>query len=194
MFRARVAAPLFAAAAVAIAGIVACASDPSCPAGAIQVASYTVSYTALDGGDTCMITRLADGGSTYQNLLATPAPSSMLLCASGIDAGTPQLSLASVALASSSTTTYAASSSTSDVTNTACLCNLTIGDTLSVTLATPDGGPVSFLRGLDGGITFSSVPTFTGQLDYSFQASSNNTVACACNLPCGAHYAMSATQ
>jgi hypothetical protein len=141
-----------------------------------------------------MVTRLADGGATFQNLLTTPASSSMLLCASGIDAGTPVLSLASVTLTSSGTTSYTSSSSTSDVTNTACLCNLTIGDALSVTLATPDGGPVAFQRGLDGGFSFTSVPTFTGELDYSFQASGDNTVACACNVPCGAHYAMSATQ
>jgi len=192
----RIAAPAIAVAAAALAAAFACTSGASCPAGAVQIASYTVTYTALDGGDTCIVYMLPDGGATYQDLLTTPSPSSMLLCASGIDSGTPQLYLSSAALTGAGTTTYTSSSTESDVSNTACICDLSIGDSLSITLNTIDGGPFAFLppSAPDAGVSFTPVPTFTGQLNYSLQAAGDNTVACGCNVPCGAHYSLSATQ
>ena len=180
---------LVAALAIA-AGIAACPTSVSCPSGTTQLGSYTVTYTTLDEGDTCIVNTLPDGGPTDSALVGTPASSAVLLCASGMDGGTPQLYLGTSLLGAPDGSTYAASGTETDISNTACFCAIDISDTISITLATPDGGPFAF--NADGG--FTAVPSFSGRADDLFQHTSGDSSSCGCNLPCGAHYTMSGTQ
>jgi hypothetical protein len=171
--------------------LAACTSGAVCPSGSVTIATYNVSYSAIYEGDTCYVTLLPDGGSTSSVLISAPSSNTMLLCATNDDAGTPpQLYLSGSALGAPDASTYVTSGIETDVSGSACLCNIDISDSIAVTLDTPDGGPLEFNP--DGGVP--SIPSFTGRIDYEVQGSAGNTVTCGCNLPCGAHFTLSATQ
>ena len=176
-------------AAVATAG---CTLDASCPPGSAEVGSFAVSYSLVDAGDSCVVTRAADGGATDAGLTVAPSASQLSFCAAQTDAGT-QLSLhlygqgtRTVSLDGGS---FALTASAFNLTGSNCLCALNLAETVSGQIGIADGG--TFGPEGDGG--FPAITSFSGTLDDLFSASQSGT-DCTCNLPCGVHYAVSASK
>jgi hypothetical protein len=167
----------------------ACASGASCPDNTVPIGSYNVAYAAVDAGDTCVVGYLPDGGPTRYDLITTPTASTMLLCATPADAGATSLYLAGLPLGAPDAGLYTSTGGNTNVTGSACLCAVDIGDTFTVTFPTLDGGAFAYV---DGGAP--ALPKFTARIDYALVHNSGDTNACACNTPCGSHFAIAGSQ
>lgn len=136
-----------------------------------------------------MVTRAADGGPTDASVTSTPSGTSIGFCAP--DDGGPQLYVelagASGQVVSLDAGFFSTVSSATGVSGSNCLCALDVAETFSGRLETADGGAF----GPDGGGGFTQVTGFSGNLDEGLSSSQSG---CACNLPCGIHYALTAGQ
>jgi hypothetical protein len=164
----------------------ACMLDGSCPAKSTPLATFTVSYSPLDAGDTCVVTRGADGGPTDAGLVTAPSTTSLAICGAQSDAGT-WLTLLFHGQAARTVSldggAFAASAGASGASGSNCRCALNIAEALSGQLSIADGG----VFGPDGDGGFTPVSGFSGRLDEWFSATEGGS-DCACNLPCGVHY------
>jgi hypothetical protein len=175
---------LLAAAGALLAG---CAAS-TCPSGTSAVGSFTVSFTAVDAGDTCIVTRLADGGATNTPLVSQPSTTSLAFCAQS-DGG-PELYMwfygGGATKVSYDGGAFSVSGSSTDVSG--CLCALNVSETISGRVWSADGGLPSLQD--DGGVA--PFGGFSAQVDETFSAYQSGE-NCACSLPCGVHYSFSGT-
>jgi hypothetical protein len=175
---------LIAAALITLSG---CA-EASCPAGTSAIGTFSVSFTAVDAGDTCVVTRSADGGPTDAGLVSELSDTELAFCAQS-DGG-PELYLwfygSSAKKISLDGGSFSTSAGASDVTGSNCLCALDISETISGRIWAADGGPPVVLA--DGGLA--PLAGFSAQIDEKFHDHQSGE-DCACNLPCGVHYSFS---
>jgi hypothetical protein len=152
----------------------ACTEGSTCPGGSVSLGTFTLSYTQTDGGDTCAVTQLPDGGATNTALFNTPSPTILSVC--GPDGGGPgnytlQLpGTGNISLDDGGTFDHTASGT---IGSSPCNCTLGIAETFSGKVVIIDGG---------------GAQAFAGHIDENVSAQSGT---CLCNTPCGVHYSVS---
>jgi hypothetical protein len=163
-----------------------------CPAGSKSAGSFTLGLKFQTGlPDECKITSLPDGGTldASVSLATTPAPRDSALCVSDSDAG-PVLYLAlSDSLRSSPLGDGGAFTFTSSTTvaNTACVCSLSLTETIAGQLSATGDGGITYTP--DGGLT--AVGGYSGVVT---DAVDGSVPDCHCNVPCTLRYDVTGTK
>jgi hypothetical protein len=146
-----------------------------CPTGTGAIGTFSLSYTQVDGGDTCVVTMLPDGGPANSPLLSTPPATALVFCAPDGGSGQTYLHFAGQGprAVSMDGGDFSYSDSASGIVGSACACPLDIAETFSGHLTIADGGGAT---------------AFSGRYD---EALSSGAGGCLCNVPCGGHYTVS---
>ena len=183
--------------AAALASVAVCAAgctetlQQQCPPNSTTVGGFTLKFSGLDKGDSCIVNLAADGGPLDASVAATPADTAATLCANGNDGGTIVLLVANQQSRTSTVDdggNFSFASAALGIAGTQCNCPIDINETLSGTLVGKDGGPALF--DVDGGLA----PV--GNIDAGLVDAVTATDAgagvdagvCRCNTPCALRY------
>ena len=168
-------------------------TSSSCPGKLQSAGNLTLTYKAVDKGDTCRITAQSDGGPANAPLAVTPTAAVVSLCAGQDDAGVITVAIAIGSSGYRTTTldggSFALTATTPGAGATACICPIDLVETLTGTLLQADGGTIAF--GSDGGLL--PLSSLSGALDDAVKATAGVGASCSCNLPCGIHYSLAGT-